>query len=155
MDAKRGIGLDGSIPWHISTDLRRFKALTLGHHLIMGRKTYESIGKPLPGRTTIIITRNRGYTAQGCLVVHSLSDALDLAERRGEDEAFITGGSEIFAQALALADRIYLSEVNAEVESDVAFPPFDRSAWTVKESSFHPAGGSDQYPHTYKLLERK
>lgn len=155
MEANEGIGLKGNVPWHISTDLKRFKALTMGHHLIMGRKTYQSIGRPLPGRTTIILTRNESFTAQDCLVAHSLAEALELARSRGEDEAFITGGSEIYAQALKVADRIYLSEVHAEVASDVWFPALDRAEWRLIESSNHPAGGKDQYAHTFSILERK
>lgn len=155
MEAKKGIGLKGNVPWHISTDLKRFKALTMGHHLIMGRKTYQSIGRPLPGRTTIILTRDHSFTALGCLIAHSLAEALELAKRRNENEAFITGGSEIYAQALEVADRIYVSEVHAEVASDVWFPALDRSEWHLIESSFHPAGGKDQYAHTFNILERK
>lgn len=152
MDEKGGIGKDNRLPWHLSDDLKRFKTITMGHHIIMGRKTYESIGKPLPGRTNIVITRNPDYEAEGCIVVHSLEGALDIARGRGEDEAFITGGREIFAQALESANRIYLTRVHAEVPADVYFPDFDKGEWFEVDSHYHPADEVNDYPFTTKLL---
>ena len=154
MDENRGIGVDNRLPWHLSADLKRFKALTMGHHLVMGRKTYESIGKPLPGRTSIIITRNPDYVVEGCIVVHSLEEALQTARERGEEEAFITGGGEIFNQALSLADRIYLTRVHAETNAQVYFPAFNEDAWIEKESTSHPADEKNDYPFTMKVLVR-
>ncbi len=155
MDKERGIGLEGRIPWRLGTDLTRFKHLTMGHHLVMGRKTFESIGRSLPGRTIIIITRRSLQEFQGCLVSHSLEQSLALARERGESEVFIAGGGEIFTQALPFADRIYLTEVNTRAACDVFFPKFVREEWVVKESATHPADDNNDYPCTYSLLERR
>src|SRR4051794_8733480 len=137
------IGRDNSLPWHLPEDLKRFKALTLGHPVIMGRKTFESIlaslGKPLPGRENIVVTRARGYAAPGCRVVHSLEDALSACA--GADEAFVIGGSEIFALALPIAQRLYVTEIEAEFEGDVAFPAYDRGAWRELAREPGAAGG--------------
>src|SRR5690349_3265560 len=104
MDKKRGIGKDGRLPWRLSSDMKRFRELTMGHHLIVGRKTFESIGRPLPGRQMIVITRSPDYKVEGCLVADSVESALSLAEEKGESEAFIIGGADIYAQALEAAD---------------------------------------------------
>ncbi len=109
MDQKNGIGFQGRLPWHLPDELKNFKSLTMGHHLIMGRKTFESIDKPLSGRITIIITRNPNYYAKGCLVAHSISKAFKIAEDFGESEVFICGGNEIYREALKFTDRIYLT----------------------------------------------
>lgn len=155
MDGRGGIGIDNRLPWHLSADLKRFKALTLGHHIIMGRKTYESIGKPLPGRTNLVVTRDPSYQADGCLVVHSLDEALHTAEERGEDEVFITGGRQIFTQSISIADRIYLTQVHAEVHADVYFPEFDASQWVEQEAVYHECDEKNDYAFTAKLLVRK
>ena len=118
LDEAGGIGKDGGLPWRLSADLRRFKALTMGHHLIVGRKTYVSIGRPLPGRTLIVLTRDPTFAAPGCLLAASLEQALALAGRRGESEAFIGGGGEIFAQAMPLAGRLYLTHVHTLAACD-------------------------------------
>jgi dihydrofolate reductase len=115
------IGKDNRLPWHIPEDLKRFRALTMGHHIIMGRRTWESIGRPLPGRTSIVVTRDRNYSAPGAKVVHSLADAV--AACAGDDEAFVIGGAEIYREALPQAERIYLTEVLADYPGDVWFPP--------------------------------
>jgi dihydrofolate reductase len=154
MDEKRGIGKDGKLPWRLSSDLKRFRELTMGHHIIVGRKTFESIGKPLPGRQTIVVTRNPSHTVEGCLVAGSVESALALAESRAESEAFIIGGADIYARALGVADRIYLTEVHAGVDADTFFPEFDRGAWTETESSYQPADEKNQHACTFRLLER-
>jgi len=154
MDEKRGIGKDGKLPWRLSSDLNRFRELTMGHHIIVGRKTFESIGKPLPGRQTIVVTRNPNYAVENCLIASSVESALALAKSRGETEAFVIGGADIYAQALGVADRIYLTEVHAEVDADRFFPEFDRSAWTERESSYQPADEKNQHACTFRLLER-
>lgn len=123
----RVIGIDNSLPWRLPEDLKYFKALTLGHHILMGRKTYESIGKPLPGRTTVIITRGTFPAPDGVKIAHSLQEAIDVC---GDDqEIFFVGGAELYAQALPLADRLYLTEIQAEVEGDAWFPAFDKNQW--------------------------
>jgi dihydrofolate reductase len=154
MDENRGIGWQNRVPWHLSTDLKRFKTLTMGHHLIMGRKTFESIGRPLPGRTTIVISRNPDLRPEGSYAVSSLKKALDLARSRGEEEAFVIGGGEIFSDALPIAGRIYLTKVHATVQADVFFPPIDQADWIVTETSAYPAGPRDEFPHTFLILER-
>jgi dihydrofolate reductase len=155
MDEKRGIGKAGELPWRLSSDLKRFRELTMGHHMIVGRKTFESIGKPLPGRQTIVVTRDMSYRAEGCLVVSSIPAALALAKERGETEAFVIGGAEIYAQTLDMADRVYLTQVHVEVNADTFFPELNFDAWAEKESTFQPADEKNQYSFTFKLLERK
>src|SRR5499426_1224906 len=118
MDRKRGIGVDNKLPWKLSADLKRFRDLTMDHHIIVGRKTFESIGRPLPGRQTIIVTRDRNYRWEGCLVVHSVEEAISLAQSRGESEVFVCGGSEIYERSLPMAERIYLTLVDSDVVAD-------------------------------------
>ena len=155
MDEKRGIGKDGKLPWHLSADLRRFRELTMGHHIIVGRKTFESIGKPLPGRQTIVVTRDAGFKAEGCLVARSVQEAIALAQSRGESEAFVIGGAEIYSAALDLAHRIYLTQVHAEVNADTFFPVLERDDWIDKQSSYEPADDRNQYAFTFRLLDRR
>jgi dihydrofolate reductase len=153
MDRSGVIGRDGSLPWHLSADLKRFKQLTMGHHIIMGRKTFESLPRVLPGRTSVVVTRQPDFQAVGAIVTHALNDAIAASSR--DDEAFIIGGAEIYQQAFPLVDRIYLTEVAAVVVGDVRFPDFDRNEWTVVERSEHPADDRNDHPHTFTVLERK
>lgn len=155
MDEMRGIGKAGKLPWRLSSDLKRFKELTMGHHLIVGRKTFESIGKPLPGRQMIVVTRNAGFKSEGCLVAGSVQDAFSLAQGRGETEVFVIGGAEIYAQALGVADRVYLTLVHAEVNADTFFPVLHDEGWIEMESWYQPADEKNQHAFTFKLLERK
>jgi dihydrofolate reductase len=155
MDEKRGIGKDGKLPWRLSSDLKRFRELTMGHHMIVGRKTFESIGKPLPGRQTIVVTRNPSFKADGCLVAGSVQAALALAQERGEPEVFVIGGAEIYTQTLDAADRVYLTQVRAEVDADTFFPELKREGWTERQSAFQAADERNQYSFSFKLLERK
>ena len=154
MDETRGIGLDGRLPWHLPADLKRFKSLTMGHHLIMGRKTFASIGRPLPGRTTIIVTRDQSFQPEGCLVAHSLETALEFARLDLENDVFVIGGAEIFVQAIELADRIYLTQVHSSLPADVYFPEFAAADWQEIDSEYHPADEKNRYPFTYKTLAR-
>ena len=155
MDENRAIGVQNRIPWHLPDDLKRFKSLTMGHHIIMGRKTYESIGKSLPGRTMVVITRQQDYQAENCMVVHSLSEAIQLARERTETEAFIIGGGDIFKQSLDLAERIYLTIVHTTVQATIFFPEIDESAWIEIESAHHPSDQKHKFSFTFKTLERK
>ena len=155
VDERRGIGKENRLPWRLSTDLQRFKALTMGHHLVMGRKTYESIGAQLSGRTMIVITRNPAYVVEGILVAESVQQALDLAAARGEQEIFIIGGGEIFRETLPIADQIYLTRVHASLLADVFFPEIDLEEWIPVESHYHPADEKNEYSFTYQLLVRK
>jgi dihydrofolate reductase len=121
------IGKDGRLPWRVAEDLKRFKALTMGHPIVMGRKTWESIGRPLPGRICVVVTRRRDYAAPGAVVAHSLDEALERCAPHAE--VFVIGGAEIYREALPIAQRIYLTEILADYEGDAFFPPLDRSQW--------------------------
>jgi len=154
MDLNRGIGFENGIPWRLSADLRRFRDLTMGHQIIIGRKTFESIGRALPGRQTIIVTRNDRYQRldENSSVVHSIEEAIDLARARGETEVFVCGGAEIYTRALDLADRLYLTFVEARIEADTFFPEWNDDAWCEKESLHLAADDKNQYPSTFKVL---
>ena len=155
MDAHRGIGKNGTLPWRLSSDLKRFRELTMGHHLIVGRKTFDSIGRVLPGRQMIVVTRNALFEAEGILKTGSVEDAVELARQRGETEAFVIGGAEIYSQTLDLADRIYLTTVHAIVDADTFFPDLDASDWRETRTESHPADDKNQYQTTFCILERK
>jgi len=127
MARNRTIGINNTLPWRCPEDLKHFKALTMGHHMIMGRKTFDSIGNALPGRTTVVVTRTPDLKIDGCIVAHSLHEAI--AASAGDTEAFIVGGADIYAQALSLADTLYITEIQLVVEGDAHFPEFDTSAW--------------------------
>jgi dihydrofolate reductase len=137
MAANRVIGAGNRLPWHLPADLRHFKRLTLGHCLIMGRKTWESIGRPLPGRTTVVLTRRPGYAAPGAVVVHSLPAALAAARAAGDGEAFIAGGAEVYRQALGLAGRLYLTLIHRELPGDATFPALDPGEWRLVGEERH------------------
>ena len=154
MDEKRGIGKAGKLPWRLSSDLRRFRELTMGHHMIVGRKTFESIGKPLPGRQMIVVTHNASFKADGCLMAGSVQAAFAAALERGETEVFVIGGAEIYSQTLDVANRVYLTQVHAEVGADTFFPEIDQDAWIEKERFQHPADDKNQYAFTFRLLEK-
>ena len=154
MDERGGIGIRNQIPWHIPADLKRFKALTMGHHLIVGRKTYDSIGRALPGRTMIIVTRSKNYRAEGCWAVSSLQGALRLAEERGETEVFIGGGGMIYAQALPFADRIYLTRVHTEVDADVFFPKWELAGWRMLHQEELAAAEGGSLASSFTVYER-
>lgn len=150
----RVIGKDNDLVWHLPKDLKHFKALTLGHPLIMGRKTFESFGKPLPGRTSIIVTRDKHYQQEGCIVVHSLEEGIAVAKKLDE-QIYIGGGSEIYKQALPITDTMYLTEVKASPEGDTFFPEFSTETWqeTARESF-----GKDekhQYAFDFVTWQRK
>ena len=155
MDKRRGIGRDNQLPWRLSADLKKFRELTMGHHIVVGRKTFESIGRPLPGRQMIIVTRDRNFKAEGCAICHSLAEAIDLARSRGESELFVCGGAEIYQHSIALADRLYLTFVDAEIVADTFFPEFNQLDWEERESVFHPADEKNEFPFTFKLLVRQ
>jgi dihydrofolate reductase len=147
------IGREGDLPWHISADLKRFKSLTMGHHLIMGRKTFDSIGRCLPGRTTIILSRDATYQVEGAIVVDSLEAALQAAD--GDDEAFIVGGGEIYRLTLPQVDRLHLTLVDApEVEGDTHFPEVDWQAWQLVEQTDVQDDGQSQYPYSFRVYDR-
>ncbi|MBI9099394.1 MAG: dihydrofolate reductase [Spirochaetaceae bacterium] len=153
MGNNRQIGKDNKLLWHISDDLKNFKKLTLGHHILMGRKTYESIGRPLPGRTTIIMSRNPEYSARGCKVVSSFEEAATIAEAAGDNELFICGGEKIYKNLLAQTDRFYLSYVDYDGQADAFFPQFSIKDLKLIEEVRHEK--TDKAPKwVYKVLER-
>lgn len=121
------IGLNNTLPWHLPEDLKRFKALTMGHHIIMGRKTYDSLGRLLPGRTTVIVTRNQDYRVEGALIAHSLNEAIALCKH--DDEVFLIGGAELYQQGLELASKLYITEIALDVAGDAFFPAYPRDQW--------------------------
>ena len=143
------IGRDGDLPWHLPDDLKTFKRLTLGKPVVMGRKTWESIGRPLPGRQNVVMTRSGDYEAPGAHVVRSTSEALELLE--GEDEIMIIGGGAIYRQFLDHADRIYLTEVDADIDGDVSFPDLDRRHWVEVAREHHPA--DTRHEHAFTLVQ--
>jgi len=153
------IGKDGQLPWKIRSDLRHFRALTLDKPVVMGRKTYQSIGKPLDRRTNIVITRDVKFAAVGALIAPNFEVALDLAradaERRGADEIMIIGGGDVFAAALPLADRLEITHVHASPEGDAFFPPIDPKVWRNVDSKEHPAGPQDSAGFTLATYLRR
>jgi dihydrofolate reductase len=158
MTSNRVIGRGGQLPWRLSADLKRFKALTMGHHLIMGRRTFESIGRPLPGRTSIVLTRQpapqlaQNVRAPGVVTAASLDDALVLAI--GDDEVFVIGGAEVYAPALPRADRLYITWVDVDVEGDTFFPELDLAQWRLISEEAHPADAKNEYPIRFAVYDR-
>ena len=152
MSENRVIGRDGSLPWHLPTDLARFKAITTGHTVIMGRKTFESVGQPLPNRRTIIITRNNDYQCAGVFIAHSLDEALDHAAR--EDEIFILGGEAVYRIALPRADCLYLTIVHATIEGDTYFPTLDFDDWKLVEDERYEVDDRHAYAFSFRRYER-
>ena len=152
------IGRDNALPWRISSDLKHFKALTVGKPVVMGRKTYLSIGKPLPGRTNIVVTRDPNFSADGVVVANSIDAALEFARgdarRRGADAIMVIGGTEIFAQTMALADRLELTHVHARPAGDTHFPPIDPTLWREAARRDHPAGPQDDASVSFVTYER-
>lgn len=147
----RVIGRAGALPWHLPEDLRRFKALTLGHPLIMGRRTWESIGRPLPGRRNLVVTRQAGFVAPGAEVFHDLRAALEAVA--GASEVFVIGGGEVYAAALPLADRLHLTELHADVEGDALFPRVDWAGWT--QSTREPRTAPDGTAFDFVVYDRR
>ena len=147
------IGRDNKLPWRLPEDLAYFKRVTMGHPIVMGRRTYESIGKPLPGRLNIVVTRQKDFAAPGCVVVHGLDEAWDAA--KGADEVSVIGGTALFRDTLPVADRIHLTEVQAKVDGDTFFPAFDRSQWRETEVSRHAADARHSYPFRIVVLDRR
>jgi dihydrofolate reductase len=154
----RVIGRDNQLPWHLPADLKHFKAMTLGKPVIMGRKTWDSIGRPLPGRLNLVVSRQPDLRLEGAEVVHSLDDALQRAEAwaRAEDaeELMLIGGEQLFAQALDRAQRLYLTRIASAPEGDTFFPEFDQSAWHLASSIEHPASG-DTPAYAFEVWERR
>ena len=147
------LGKDNDLLWHLPEDFKRFKQITSGHYIIMGRKTFESFPKPLPNRTHIIITRQKEYLADGCLVVHSLEEALEISPQN--EEVFIIGGAQIYKQALPFADKIDLTRVHIELDADAFFPEFNTSKWNLVFSEKHVKDEKHQFDFTFETYIKK
>ena len=148
------IGKNNDIPWYLPADLKYFKKTTLHHHIIMGRKSFQSIGRPLPKRTNIVISRNPFFIASNCIKASSVEEALSIAHDNGEDEAFIIGGGQIYELSQAYWDRIYLTTVHAQVEGDIYFPSLKEENWKLISEQAHKADEKNEYDYTFKVLER-
>jgi dihydrofolate reductase len=147
------IGRKNRVPWHLSTDLKRLKSLTMGHHMLMGRRTFESLDQPLPGRTIVVITRDPKFKPDGVLTANSIEQAIDLASL--DEEIFIAGGAQIYEQSLHRADRMYLTRVHVEVEGDAFFPEFDDvTEWNLVDAEHCEADEKNEYPYSFLTYER-
>lgn len=147
----RVIGVNNTLPWHLPEDLKRFRALTMGHHIIMGRKTYESLGRLLPGRTTVVVSRSKDYAVPGALVANTLEQALVLC---GDDpEVFVIGGAQLYRDGLGVANRLYLTEIDASYEGDAHFPEYDQNAWREVAREDHVSDAGLRF--SYVTLEKR
>ncbi|MFY0688508.1 MAG: dihydrofolate reductase [Cyclobacteriaceae bacterium] len=157
MSSNRIIGVNNDLPWHLPDDFQFFKEKTKGHHVIMGRKNFESLPpkfKPLPQRTNLILSRNPSFAADGTISFVDLPSAIDYADVHGDDEAFIIGGGQIYELGLAVADRIYLTEIDAIIMGDTKFPIFDKDLFKEVDRSHHPADDRHDYPFDFVIYER-
>lgn len=147
------IGRDGDMPWRLSADLKRFKKLTMGHHIVMGRKTFDSIGRLLPGRTTVIVTRQSDFEFAGALVAHSIAGALALCHT--DDCPFVTGGAEIYRLALPVVDEIHLTRVHAQIKGDTSLPAIDWGLWERVTVERHPADEQNSFDYSFETYRRR
>lgn len=147
------LGKDNDLVWHLPDDFKRFKQITSGHYIIMGRKTFESFPKPLPNRTHVIISRQKDYTAEGCIVVNSLDDAIAACPQ--DEEVFIIGGGEIYRQSIERADKIELTRVHTSVEADAFFPEIDSNEWELVNEDYHPKDDRHKFDFTYKTYIKR
>ncbi len=148
------IGRDGHLPWHLSADLKRFKAITTGHSIILGRKNYEDIGRPLPNRTNYVLTRNASFEAPGCIVCASLEAALEAARAAGEMECFIIGGAAVYREAMPLVQKLYFTRVESDVDGDVFFPKWGEG-WSLESEESFPADEKNDFATTFQVWSRK
>lgn len=153
-DEQNGIGINNRLPWRLSADLKYFRQLTTGHHIIMGRNTFESIGKPLPDRINIVLSTRDDVKAQGVIVVKNLSEALQIAQASGEKECMIIGGAQIYRQAIGLTDRIYMTRVHTVCHCDVFFPELNQEEWKLLSGVRHTADEKNEYDYSFDIYER-
>jgi len=154
-DEKNGIGLNNKLPWHLPADLKYFKRLTLDHHILMGRKTFESIGKPLPERVNVVLTVNKDYVQAGTITVNSLEEGITLARDAGETELFVIGGAGVFKEAARYAHKLYLTRIHHAFEADV-FLPFDvEKSWKRASADSFPADEKNKWPYTFEVYDLK
>lgn len=149
----RVIGINNTLPWYLPADLKRFKAITMGHHMIMGRKTYESIGKPLPGRTSIVITRNQDLEFQGCVMAHSLKEAFEIAQKNNDEEAFVIGGADLIKQAIDICDKLYLTNIHYDFKGDTFLEPLS-STWKEVEQMVYAPDEKNVYTYSFVTYEK-
>jgi dihydrofolate reductase len=149
------IGAENKLLWHLPDDLKNFKKITMGHMIVMGRKTWDSIGRPLPGRKNAVITRDSGLQIEDVLIFHSLKEAIDYAKEKNEEEIFIIGGEQIYRLALPMADKLYLTRVYGSFEGDAYFPEIDPDQWKVDSKIIHPGDEKHAYPFDTMILSRK
>ncbi|SEM81941.1 dihydrofolate reductase [Mesobacillus persicus] len=154
MDENRVIGSYNKLPWHLPEDLKFFKRVTMGHPIVMGRKTHESIGKPLPGRENVIITRDRQYRSEGCTVLHTIDELLDFASKTDE-EVFVIGGAEIFKEIIPHADRLYLTMIHHQFEGDTFFPSFHIDEWELESREMGEKNEKNPYEYEFLIYKRK
>ncbi|TVR76639.1 MAG: dihydrofolate reductase [Saprospirales bacterium] len=153
--ANNVIGHENQIPWYLPADLKYFKRTTLNHHILMGRKNYLSIGRPLPKRVNIVVTRDVFFNASGTIVVHSIEEGIEIARQAKETELFIIGGGEIYRQCMPITDRIYLTEIKTEAAGDVYFPEIDEQSWGLVSEERHEPDEKNKYAYTFKIYDRK
>lgn len=154
MSENRVIGNANRLPWHLPADLKHFKQITTGHPIIMGRKTFESIGKPLPNRTNIVISRDQHFKPQMTIVVSSIEEAIKEAAKSTNDEIFIIGGAQIFEQSLALVNRIYLTIIHEDFMGNILFPELPKTEWKEIDRDFHGKDAENHYDYSFLILER-
>jgi dihydrofolate reductase len=155
ISVNRAIGKDNDLIWRLPADLKHFKEITMGHCMLMGRKNFESIGRPLPGRTTIIVSRDLKYKIDGCHTVHSIADGIELAKSLEEKELMIIGGGQIYDQSLKLTDQIYLTEVHEKFDADTFYPELDENNWLTTSEEKNIKDEKNKFDFTFKTLERK
>jgi dihydrofolate reductase len=155
MSENNVIGKDNQLVWHLPADLQHFKRTTYGHHMLMGRKTFESFGKVLPGRVSIILTRQEKLDIPGAYIVHTVDDGLEIGRKAGDDEFFIIGGEEIFRMTMPLIEKLYLTVVHENFDGDTFFPELNWNEWTILHQHTHEADDKNPYRHTYYTLLRK
>jgi dihydrofolate reductase len=149
------IGINNKLPWHLKDDLQNFKKITMGHHILMGRKTFESIGKALPGRMSLVISNDPKANSESVLWFNSIFRAIKQAERNGETELFIIGGEQVFKSALSLVDRIYLTEVHGEIKGDAFFPQLSMKNWKVISEQVFEKNADNDHRFTFQVLNRR
>lgn len=154
MDQNRVIGKNNKLPWHLPADLQYFKKVTMGHPIVMGRKTFESIGRVLPGRENVIVTRNQEFKAEGCVVLHDIAQIKMFADNH-EEEVFVIGGAEIFKEILPLTDRLYITEIHETFEGDTFFPEIDENEWDEISSNPGNIDEKNRFAHDFIILQKK
>jgi dihydrofolate reductase len=155
MSTNRVIGKNNQLPWHLPADLKHFKKITLGKPILMGRKTYESIGRPLPGRCNIVISRDKKFQAPGCILAHSIESALTIASEQRSEEIFIIGGALLFQETLPITQRLYLTVIHHEIQGDTYFPELNLAEWQEVKCLDHTPDKENNYSYSFKVLDRK